>query len=159
MSKTPLSSLNFSNFLLKYRYILSKTPLSSRCHNSINEKPGGAGVTTRKIILKSRLFFFFFKFLDHILRPDKFFFISSEMRPIFDRTRARYAWLALKTWLSLIHKRLGFSNFNPESWKWPPVATFKSFANKSALSFFDFQLFHLQKQVLSHFSRRKGSPY
>ena len=133
-------------------------PGGRRCHNSKNEKLGGPGVTTRKIILKSRLFFFF-KFLDHILRPDNKRFFPPEIRPIFNRTRARYAWLALKTWLSLIHKRLGFSNFNPESWKWPLVATFKSFANKSALSFFDFQLFHLKKQVLSHFSRKKGSPY
>ena len=38
---------------------------------------------------------------------------------------------------------------NFESWKWPPVATFKSWTNKSALSFFDFALFHGQKQVLS----------
>ena len=32
---------------------------------------------------------------------------------------------------------------NFESWKWSPVATFKSWTNKSALSFFDFLLFHL----------------
>ena len=36
-----------------------------------------------------------------------------------------------------------------ESWKWSPIATFKSWTNKSALSFFDFLLFHVQKQVLS----------
>ena len=38
---------------------------------------------------------------------------------------------------------------NFESWKWSPVATFESGSNKSALSFFDFQLFHVQKQVLT----------
>ena len=38
---------------------------------------------------------------------------------------------------------------NFESRKWPPVATFKSWRNESALSFFDFALFHGQKQVLS----------
>ena len=38
---------------------------------------------------------------------------------------------------------------NFESWKWSPVATFESWNNKSGLSFFDFQLFHVQKQVLS----------
>ena len=36
-----------------------------------------------------------------------------------------------------------------ESRKWSPVATFQFWNNKSALSFFDFRLFHLQKQVLS----------
>ena len=38
---------------------------------------------------------------------------------------------------------------NFESLKWPPVATFKSWNNESALSFFNFALFHGQKQVLS----------
>ena len=38
---------------------------------------------------------------------------------------------------------------NFESWKWSPVATFESGSNKSALSFFDFQLFHVQNQVLT----------
>ena len=38
---------------------------------------------------------------------------------------------------------------NFESQKWPPVATFKSLTRLSALGSFDFQLFHLQKQVLS----------
>ena len=38
---------------------------------------------------------------------------------------------------------------NLESWKWPPLATFKSWTNKSALSFLDFALLHGQKQVLS----------
>ena len=38
---------------------------------------------------------------------------------------------------------------NFESWKWAQVATFKSWTNKSALSFFDFRLFHLQKLVLT----------
>ena len=36
-----------------------------------------------------------------------------------------------------------------ESRKWSPVATFESWNNKSGLSFFDFRLFHLQKQVLT----------
>ena len=46
------------------------------------QKPGGAGVTTQKVILKSCFFFFFFfffflKFLDHILRAhQKIFFFS-----------------------------------------------------------------------------------
>ena len=36
-----------------------------------------------------------------------------------------------------------------ESRKGSPVATFESGNNKSGLSFFDFRLFHLQKQVLT----------
>ena len=36
-----------------------------------------------------------------------------------------------------------------ESWKWPPVATFKSLSNKSALRFLDFALFHVFFQVLT----------
>ena len=48
-------------------------------------------------------------------------------------------------------KSPGYFNqiLNFESWKWSPVATFESWNNKSGLSFFDFQLFHVQKQVLS----------
>ena len=36
-----------------------------------------------------------------------------------------------------------------ESRKWSTVATSESWNNKSGLSFFDFRLFHLQKQVLT----------
>ena len=36
-----------------------------------------------------------------------------------------------------------------ESRKGSPVATFQFLNNRSALSFFDFRLFHLQKQVLT----------
>jgi hypothetical protein len=111
-----------------------------RCHNPENN-------------LKIPPFFFFFlfflKFLEHILRPQQKNFFFRDIGSIFNKTRARYAWPLLQTWLSLIHKHLGFSNFNCESWKWLPVATFKSWTNKSALSFFDFRPFHLQKQVLS----------
>ena len=46
------------------------------------QKPGGAGVTTQKVILKSC--FFFLKFLDHILRAHQKFFFSPEIRSIFD---------------------------------------------------------------------------
>ena len=50
-----------------------------------------------------------------------------------------------------IRKSPGYFNqiLTFESRKWSPVATFESKNNKSALSFFDFRLFHLQKQVLS----------
>ena len=50
-----------------------------------------------------------------------------------------------------IRKSPGYFNqiLTFESRKWSPVATFESWNNKSGLSFFDFRLFHLQKQVLT----------
>ena len=46
-----------------------------------------------------------------------------------------------------------------ESRKGSPVATFESGNNKSDLSFFDFRLFHLQKQVLTQIVTRATITY
>ena len=52
-----------------------------------------------------------------------------------------------KGWQSGLFVHVSIKSF--ESWKWPQVANFKSWTNRSALSFFNFALFHGQKQFLS----------
>ena len=80
----------------------------------------------------------------------KFDFLSLLSSLLKNKVLKRFCWFFFKGpgAKKAIRESPGYFNqiLTFESRKWSPVATFESWNNKSALIFFDFRLFHVQKQ-------------